>query len=171
MTDAGAVDDYREGEAPYKRVDRHWAELLQELRVVQAGVQILAGLLYTVPFQASFASLGGTQRAVYLTAVSLATLAAALLIAPVAIHRAMYRRMRRPALIRTSAIMAKLGLGALALSLVTVIVLVFSVVLDTTVGIVAGLIALLVFTALWLAMPKWLARDAAVSPGLAELDD
>lgn len=166
MSDEVGDDAYREGEAPYKRIDRHWAELLQELRVAQAGVQILAGLLYTVPFQAGFAALDSTERAVYLTAVSLATLSAALLIAPVAFHRAMYRRMIRPELISASAALAKMGLGALALSLIAVLVLVFSVVLDATAGIVAGAVALLAFLALWLVLPKWLARNASVSPEL-----
>ena len=32
-------------------MDRNWVELLQELRVLQTGVQILAGFLLTLPFQ------------------------------------------------------------------------------------------------------------------------
>lgn len=151
---------YRDSEATYKRIDRHWAELLQELRVVQAGVQILAGLLYTVPFQAGFSSLELWQRSVYLAAVSLATLAAALLIAPVALHRALYRRRLRPELIEVSGAVAKLGLASLALSLVAVVVLVFSVVVGSTVGLVAGAVALVGFAYLWLALPWWLARCA-----------
>lgn len=166
MSDRAGDDAYREEEAPYKRIDRHWAELLQELRVVQAGVQILAGLLYTVPFQSGFASLGTSHRAVYLAAVSLATLSAALLIAPVAIHRAMYRRMMRPELIGASAVMAKLGLGTLALSLVAVVTLVFGVVLSMAAGAAAGAAALLGFLILWLALPIWLARGAAATPEL-----
>ncbi|SHJ97619.1 hypothetical protein SAMN02745244_03686 [Tessaracoccus bendigoensis DSM 12906] len=158
MTDEGA--QYRDEELPYKRIDRHWAELLQELRVTQAGVQILAGLLYTVPFQPGFAALDGWQRAVYLVAVSLATLAAALLIAPVAFHRAMYRRRLRPELIDVSSRSAKLGLAMLALSLVAVVTLVFSVVLAPVAGLVAGGVSLLGFAFLWLWLPARLAHGA-----------
>ena len=38
-------------ETATERLDRNWADLLQELRVVQTGVQLLTGLLLTVPFK------------------------------------------------------------------------------------------------------------------------
>ena len=37
-------------ESVAERMDRNWVELLQELRVLQTGVQILAGFLLTLPF-------------------------------------------------------------------------------------------------------------------------
>ena len=44
------ADDARD-ETPQERADRNWNELLQELRVSQTGVQVLAGFLVTLPFQ------------------------------------------------------------------------------------------------------------------------
>ena len=44
-------------ETPTARLDRNWEDLLQELRVAQTGVQLLTGLLLTVPFQARFRDL------------------------------------------------------------------------------------------------------------------
>ena len=35
-------------ETPMQRLDRNWADLLQELRVVQTGVQLLTGFLLTL---------------------------------------------------------------------------------------------------------------------------
>jgi len=40
-----------------QRLDRNCGDLLQELRVVQTGVQLLTGFLLTLPFQARFADL------------------------------------------------------------------------------------------------------------------
>ena len=41
-------------ETPTERLDRNWSNLLQELRVVQTGVQLLTGFLLTLPFQQRF---------------------------------------------------------------------------------------------------------------------
>lgn len=153
-------DQYREDEPEYRRIDRHWNELLQELRVVQAGVQILAGLLFTVPFQAAFSELDATQRAVYLVGVSLATFSAVLLIAPVAFHRALFRRQLRPELIRMSNRVTKLGLAALALCLSAVLGLVFDVVAGRAAGIAASAVGAALFVTLWLILPLRSAGNA-----------
>lgn len=79
-------------ETTTQRLDRNWASLLQELRVVQTGVQILTGFLLTLPFQDGFEDLGGSLRVVYLVTVTSAVSAAILLAAPVALHRALFRR-------------------------------------------------------------------------------
>ena len=72
-------------ETATERLDRNWADLLQELRVVQPDVQLLTGLLLTVPFRARFADLSDFQRNVYLVTVSMSVTSTALLIAPVAL--------------------------------------------------------------------------------------
>lgn len=53
----------RRNETSAERIDRNWNEMLQELKVVQTGMQILAGFLLTVPFQQRFLTLTGAQRA------------------------------------------------------------------------------------------------------------
>ncbi|MGA8256653.1 MAG: DUF6328 family protein [Nocardioides sp.] len=70
-----------------ERADRKWIDLLQELRVVQTGVQLLAGFLLTLPFQERFEDLDDAQRAGYLFLVSLAGVTTALVLSPVALHR------------------------------------------------------------------------------------
>jgi len=40
-------------ETATEKLDRNWNDLLQELRVAQTGVQLLTGLLLTLPFQRS----------------------------------------------------------------------------------------------------------------------
>lgn len=58
-------------ETTTQRLDRNWEALLQELRVVQTGVQLLTGFLLTLPFQQRFADLTDFEVAVYLVTVAL----------------------------------------------------------------------------------------------------
>ena len=70
-----------------ERLDRKWADLLQELRVMQTGAQLTAGFLLTLPFQSSFADLDAFQVRLYLTLVLLAAVTTALVMSAVAVHR------------------------------------------------------------------------------------
>jgi hypothetical protein len=81
------VDAEERGETPLERLDRNWSDLLQELRVVQTGVQLLTGFLLTLPFQSRFAELHTFQQNVYLTTVACAVAATGFLIVPVLVHR------------------------------------------------------------------------------------
>nr|WP_308206290.1 DUF6328 family protein [Arthrobacter zhaoxinii] len=51
MGDTPAERDPDRGETPLQKQDRNWTDLLQELRVLQTGIQILTGFLLTLPFQ------------------------------------------------------------------------------------------------------------------------
>ena len=53
-------------ETPAQRLDRNWTELMQEIRVVQTGVQLLTGFLLTLPFQQRFTELTHLQKWLYL---------------------------------------------------------------------------------------------------------
>ena len=74
MTEAPPkVPDGRDETGP-ERDDRNLIELLQEVRVVQTGVQILFGFLLTVAFQPKFEKLSSFQKDVYFgTLVAAAT--------------------------------------------------------------------------------------------------
>ena len=78
-------------ETPAERFDRNWDELLQELRVTQTGVQLLTAFLLSLPLQQRFPDLAAYQHALYLGAVALSVSATGLLVAPVAVHRALFR--------------------------------------------------------------------------------
>jgi hypothetical protein len=49
-------------ETPLERCDRNLVELLQEVRVVQTGVQVLFAFLLTAPLAARFPELTSFQR-------------------------------------------------------------------------------------------------------------
>lgn len=142
------------------QLDRHWGELLQELRVVQTGVQVLTGFLLTLPFQARFEAAPTWQVSVYLVAVGLAVLATALFAAPVSAHRALFRRRARAELVEVGHRCAVAGLACLAGALVAVVLLVVSVLLGPVAGLVAGGVAAVVFAGLWLALPLRLRLSA-----------
>jgi hypothetical protein len=148
-------DERQRDETPTERLDRNWAELLQELRVVQTGVQFLTGFLLTLPFQQRFAGLTSTERDLYLSAVAAAVLATALVIAPVALHRMLFRQHARPELVTTAHRLALAGYCLLGLAVVAVVALIFDVVDGGTAGLIAGLLTATGLVALWGVLPAW----------------
>ena len=157
-------DDGR-NETYIERMDRNWEELLQELRVTQTGAQILTGFLLTIPFQQRFEDLDAYQRDVYLVLVVMAALATVLIIAPVSLHRLLFRRRLKPQLVDAGHQFARAGLAALALVLTGAVMLLFDVVLSRTAGFVAGGCLLLTIAVAWLLLPHVIARGAeAASP-------
>lgn len=136
-----------------QQADRNWAELLQELRVVQTGVQLLTAFLLSLPFQQRFASLDASQRWLYLTVVLLSIAATGLLVMPVSLHRALFRRERKEALVAIANRTAQAGLVLLAFAVSGVAMLIFDVVEGFTTGLVVGIATLLVLLLLWAAIP------------------
>ncbi|WP_020017292.1 DUF6328 family protein [Promicromonospora sukumoe] len=145
-------------ETPNERADRNWSELLQELRVMQTGVQILTGFLLTLPFQSRFADLDRYQVNVYLALVIAAVIATALIVAPVSVHRALFRKRMKGNIVTLTDRITRIALAVLALVITGVAVLVFDVVVGRTAGIVAGSAALVVMVLLWVLLPEVLRR-------------
>src|SRR5436190_17789810 len=108
-SDAG-WDEARRDETEIERLDRNWNSLLQELRVVQTGVQLLTGFLLTLPFQQRFTALSQPLRIVYLATVGCSVGATVLLVAPVGIHRLLFRRHRLQVLVSAAHRCAYAGL-------------------------------------------------------------
>jgi len=148
-----------------ERMDRNWDELLQELRVTQTGAQILTGFLLTIPFQQRFGDLDDYQRDVYLVLVVLAALATVLIIAPVSLHRLLFRRRLKPQLVDAGHWFARAGLAALALVLTGATMLLFDVVLSRTAGRVVGAALLILIAVTWVVLPRLIARRDEPGPG------
>jgi len=91
---------------------------LQELRVTQTGVQILFTFLPTLVFQQRFTELDRFAVIVYVVTVVFCVAASIFLIAPVALHRAMFRLGRKSEVVDGSAKQAKTGMVLLAVALV-----------------------------------------------------
>ena len=143
----------RRNETETERLDRNWASLLQELRVVQTGVQLLTGFLLTLPFQQRFDILDDGMQAVYLVTVCAAVGSTVLLIAPVAMHRLLFRRHRLAVLVAASHRCAYAGLLLLAVALTGMTVIIFDAVAGLWAAVIAGGCALMLFVMFWWALP------------------
>ncbi|WP_181784059.1 DUF6328 family protein [Pseudonocardia pini] len=163
IEEPGDADWNREArnETATQRLDRNWADLLQELRVAQTGVQLLTGLLLTVPFQSRFADIVTHQRVVYLVTTGLSVLATGLLISPVILHRVLFRMHARRELVAAGQRFAISGLATLGLAVVGVVELIFDVVLGPLAGILAAAAALVVLIGLWAVLPFAIRRGLA----------
>lgn len=145
-------------ETEVERLDRNWASLLQELRVVQTGVQLLTGFLLTLPFQQRFSLLGQKMQVVYLATVCAAVLSTALLIAPVGMHRLLFRRHRLETLVRAAHRCAFAGLLLLGIAVTGMTIIIFDAVAGLTAALVAGAAALVLFASFWVVLPLALRR-------------
>ncbi|AOT03077.1 DUF6328 family protein [Arthrobacter sp. U41] len=148
-------------ETAIEKLDRNWMELLQELRVLQTGVQILAGFLLTLPFQSRFESLDDFQVTLYLANVALAALTTALILLPVSVHRRLFRLHLRAALVASADRIAKAALAGIGLLSVGTSALVFDVAAGRTAGLTAGAMLLAVLLILLVYVPSRLRRQAA----------
>ena len=160
MPNAGESRNEGRDESFDEKMDRNWAELLQELRVLQTGVQILAGFLLTLPFQSRFETLDGFQLALYLTNVVLAALTTALILLPVSAHRRLFRKGLKDTLVASADRIAKVALAGVALLSVGTSALVFDVAAGRTAGLTAGGGLLAVLLVLLVLIPNRLRREA-----------
>ena len=140
-------------ETEAQRLDRNWSSLLQELRVAQTGVQLLTGFLLILPFQPRFTQLDGVMRMVYLITVGCSIGATVLLVAPVSMHRLLFRRHRLKTLVAASHTYAIAGTLLLGTALAGVAILVFDTVLGRIGAWIAGGCTLVALVAFWYAMP------------------
>jgi glucan phosphoethanolaminetransferase (alkaline phosphatase superfamily) len=144
-----------------EQMDRNWMELLQELRVLQTGVQILAGFLLTLPFQSRFEHLDNFQVSLYLTNVVLAALTTALILLPVSVHRRLFRKRLKATLVSSADSITKMALGGVALLSVGTSALVFDVTAGRSAGLTAGGALLAVLVLLLVYVPIRLHKKAS----------
>jgi hypothetical protein len=102
------------GEDKSERLDRELIELLNELRVALPGVQVLFGFLLTVPFSQGWSRVTPTERRVFFATFICTAIATALLIAPSAQHRILWRARDKEALLKRANALALGGTVFLA---------------------------------------------------------
>ena len=142
-----------DGETKKERLNRELMELLQELRVVIPGVQVLLAFLLTAPFQQRFAQLPGSMRNAFFASIACATLATAFLIAPSAHHRLRWRAGEKEPLVRIGNQMAIAGTVFLAAAIVLALYVITDVLFSTNLAILTAVGAVVVFAGLWYALP------------------
>jgi len=143
------------GETPLQRADRAYGEILQEVRVAQTGVQILFAFLLTLAFTSRFASVTPFQRGIYVVTLMLCAAAAALLIAPAAFHRVVFRQRLKHHLVEVANRLALSGLALLLLALVSALLLILDVVTGLGPALLLAGGALGWFVTWWFVLPVW----------------
>ena len=143
------ADDEDRGE----QLDRELIELLNELRVALPGVQVLFGFLLTVPFSQGWQRVTLTERRVFFATFLCTAIATALLIAPSAQHRILWRAQDKEALLQRANIMAIGGTVFLALAVTGAVWVVTDVIYKQapTAIVTAGIAGL--FAWVWFAVP------------------
>jgi hypothetical protein len=148
-------DEEQNGETHKERINRELIELLNELRVALPGVQFLFAFLLIVPFQQTAAKITDFQRDVYFVALVSAAVATALLIAPAAQHRVLFRQKEKEALLKRSSRSAFAGTLVLAVAVVAALLLVVDMMFSRPLAwaTAGGVAALLLWW--WVAVPLW----------------
>ena len=143
----------RHDESEKERLDRELIELLNELRVALPGVQVLFAFLLTVPFTQRFTKLNTFQRDVFYATLLCSAAASALLIAPSAQHRLLFRQRAKDRLVFSANKVTIAGLGFLALAIVGAVLVITDFLFGrtATIGFTAGIAAL--FVMFWYAIP------------------
>jgi uncharacterized membrane protein YfcA len=154
----------RPGETEAERDDRNLMELLQELRVAGLGVQVLFGFMLSLPFTTRFAKLSPLQSDLYVASLLLAAISTALLMAPVAYHRLVFRRHKKEILVKDANVMALSGLAAVGLAISAAVLLVVSYVDNGLPAVIITVFIVCLFAVLWFALP--LARRRSRFPQL-----
>jgi hypothetical protein len=127
-------------------------------------VQVLFAFLLTVPFAQGFTSLSDFERDLYLVVLLLTALASALLIAPTAYHRVLFRKGYKPEILFFANRAAMAGLAVLALAMTGAVLLITHVIFSDVAAIVVATVSGLVFAGLWYVFP-WL-RGRGAEPEL-----
>jgi hypothetical protein len=136
-----------------EKADRRYAELLQELRVAQTGVQFLFAFLLTLAFTQRFVHITDFQLGLYVGTLIVSAVAAALLIGPVPFHRIVFRRGLKPRLVAGADAMARGGLLMLLIAINGAVLLILDVALGDTLPFVISAALVVWFVVIWYVVP------------------
>ncbi|HEV2784152.1 MAG TPA: DUF6328 family protein [Actinophytocola sp.] len=143
----------RAEESQSQQLARNLNELLQEIRVAQAGVQILFGFLLSIAFTERYSTTSDYVRATHLVTVLFATASVALLTAPAAWHRVLFRLGRREKIINVADRLAVGGLASLALAMTGTVLLLGEMIIGGWPAVLLAILAGVGFGMLWFALP------------------
>ncbi|HEX6955613.1 MAG TPA: DUF6328 family protein [Agromyces sp.] len=141
-------------ETPGERLDRKWNDLLQELRVVMTGTQLITGFLLAVAFQPKFAELEAREITLYLVLVVLATTATMLGLAPVILHRQLSGQKQKERVVRIANGLLLSLLVVVSLVAAGVAMLIFDVTVSREAGWLAGAVSVVLLLLFWIVVPR-----------------
>src|SRR6478735_1241759 len=158
------LDDVRDRDELRRRFDM----LLQEVRVGLPGVQVLAAFLLTAPFSQRFGDLDEWGKRAFGVALASSMLSVILMLGPALLHH-LGERTARSQRLAVSIVLFLLGLGALAVALLSALWGVSRFVFDTTTAWLITAPIAVAIVVVWLVLPQTLRRhtDVVRSPSAA----
>jgi hypothetical protein len=144
-----------------EKLDRNWNDMLQELRVVQTGVQLLSGFLLTLPFTQRFGDLDVWQERLYLALVLTAGLAVGATLTPIMVHRRVFGQRVKDRVVSAGHLFLQVVMILLALIIVGISTLIFSVVIGWNAALVVAIASGAVLAVLLVVVPLVIARSNA----------
>ena len=147
------------GESRKKRHDRELIELLNELRVILPGVQVLFGFLLAVPFARGWSKVTVFQRDVFVVAFLAAAVSSAFLFAPSSYHRLRWRAEDKGHIVRVANVLTIAGMAFLAVALIAAVLLVMDVVVSLAAAVVAAVGVGAVLVGVWYGLPLYSRLD------------
>ncbi|MGB9185578.1 MAG: DUF6328 family protein [Solirubrobacteraceae bacterium] len=160
MSDQPAQDTGRPGETEEEKLDRNTIELLNELRVVATGIQVMFGFLLIVPFNTGFRRVSSFERTDYFVTLLCVAVSAVLLMSPSIHHRILFRHHEKPYLVRVANRLAIMAMIFLAVSLIGILLLVSDVVVGGAAPVAVGAVATVTISVLWFGLPLVRREDA-----------
>jgi hypothetical protein len=145
--------DERTGEDRQERTARELIELLNELRVILPGVQFLFAFLLTVPFSQRFSQLDELETGVFFVTLLCTAIATALLMAPSAQHRVLWREGVRERRLKLGNTITIVGLIFLVPAMVGAVFVVSDFIFGLGAAVVVTLLLALFFAVIWFALP------------------
>jgi amino acid transporter len=123
-----------------ERLEREHGELLEELRALIPGAEVLFGFLLAIRFTGEFKELNAAQRYVYYATLLSTAVALVFLLAPSAYHRLRFREGDKDVMVRKGNREAIAGTGAIALAFTGVLYLITDLVFTTQAAIAVALV-------------------------------
>ena len=142
-------------ESAHQQLTRNLGELLQEVRVLQTGAQLLLGFLLALAFTPRFGQVTTAQRDIYVVSLLLGFASSALLMAPAPFHRVVFRSGLRHRLVATSNRLALVGTVLLMLAMTSALLLILDVLLGRGPAMWISAGTSLWFGLWWYAVPMW----------------
>ena len=143
----------RTREDPQERTARELIELLNELRVILPGVQVLFAFLLTVPFTQRFPQLDDLETGVFFMTLLCTAVATALLIAPSAHHRMLWRGGVREQRLEVGNALTIAGLIFLVPAMVGGVFAITDFMFNLIAAVIVTVLLALSFALLWFALP------------------
>lgn len=126
-------------ESKKERLEREHGELLEELRSLIPGAEVLFGFLLAIRFTEKFGELTTLQEYVYYATLLSTAVALVMLLAPAAYHRIRFREGDKEVMLRKGNREAIAGTAAIAAAFTGVLFLVSDLVFSIPVAVVVAL--------------------------------